>query len=665
MAAPPKSTYDLSWQADKGLDQLVATAFTAEEALSRPYRCRVDVLTADPCELASLDPGSWLRRKAAVGLSRGEVTCWFHGVAVGVEHLGADQRQRQRFRIELAPAFALLAHARATRVFVDQKPIEVVRQVLQKGGVDPLECKAAGAATQPMRHITQFEESDFAFASRLMEQEGACYWFVHGEARHAMVIGDALGHHPGQGEAVKADVAGGGVQDEGADGWVTEVSRRYAVVAKEVEVRDYSERHPKEAAVGTKALPPANAPGSGGRRGEADYHVTLSDGDASAYAQRIADGIAAGSAQVVGSGTVLEFRAGRRVALHGREGYDEHLLLTAVEHRFDGKGYANTFTGVPVSRLPWRPPRTTPIPRIDGLVPAKVTAAAGAQGQDEDGAYRVHLLNAADGEKDRIVRMAQPYAGASNGMHFPLQPDTEVVLAHLHGHPDRPVIVGAMHNAESPSVVAEANKSQCVIRTIGDSSIVFEDQDGSQSIAISTKKGNSLRFDDGAEIIALSAAKDHSAKVQGKSDTAVVGDVTLQSDATIAITATSKMTLSVGSSSIILEPGKITISTPELAINVSGAAKLAAGSLAMSAQGGAALDGASVDIAATGKATLAGTSAEISGKASASLSAPKVEVTGQATAKLAGNATCDVEGAMINIKGSGVVAISGAMIKNN
>src|SRR5690606_9481034 len=99
------------------------------------------------------------------------------------------------------------------------------------------------------------------------------------------------------------------------------------------------------------------------------------------------------------------------------------------------------------------PTRSTPVPRIPGLVTAKVKAAAGHQDDKSlDGAYRINILYEAQA-KDRIIRMAQPYAGPAQGMHFPLVQDTEVVLAHINGHPDRPIIAGALPNVENPSPV--------------------------------------------------------------------------------------------------------------------------------------------------------------------------------------------------------------------
>ena len=61
-------------------------------------------------------------------------------------------------------------------------------------------------------------------------------------------------------------------------------------------------------------------------------------------------------------------------------------------------------------------------------------------------------------------------------MHFPLRPGVEVVLAFVNGDPDRPIIVGAMHNHALPSVVNHASRTVNRIKTA--SGIVVDIGDG-------------------------------------------------------------------------------------------------------------------------------------------------------------------------------------------
>jgi type VI secretion system secreted protein VgrG len=129
----------------------------------------------------------------------------------------------------------------------------------------------------------------------------------------------------------------------------------------------------------------------------------------------------------------------------------------------------------------YRPPRTTPKPRIDGLLYAWIDGVElGTPAPlDEHGSYKVVLpfdsVPKEAGRASRWIRMAQPLAGQGTGIHFPLHEGTEVVLAHVQGDPDRPLIVGAVPNARTPSPVTSANPTQSVIRTYSGITMEFED----------------------------------------------------------------------------------------------------------------------------------------------------------------------------------------------
>jgi len=129
----------------------------------------------------------------------------------------------------------------------------------------------------------------------------------------------------------------------------------------------------------------------------------------------------------------------------------------------------------------YRPPRTTPKPRIDGVVYATIDGPELniPAPIDEEGRYKVilpfDLAAEQGGRASRWIRMAQPTSGAGYGMHFPLRPGTEVILTHVHGDPDRPIIAGAVPNAQTPSPVTSANATQSVLRTATGIIMEFED----------------------------------------------------------------------------------------------------------------------------------------------------------------------------------------------
>ena len=80
---------------------------------------------------------------------------------------------------------------------------------------------------------------------------------------------------------------------------------------------------------------------------------------------------------------------------------------------------------------------------------------------DAEGRYKVKMPYDVGSKKglssSRWIRMAQSYAGAGYGQHFPLHKGTEVLITHIDGDPDRPLVIGSVPNAVTPGPVADAN----------------------------------------------------------------------------------------------------------------------------------------------------------------------------------------------------------------
>ncbi|MCA9298208.1 MAG: hypothetical protein KDA28_04030, partial [Phycisphaerales bacterium] len=186
--------------------------------------------------------------------------------------------------------------------------------------------------------------------------------------------------------------------------------------------------------------------------------------------------------------------AGARLTITGHPILDSiELLLVRVEHhgRFLAYGtasgadesYRAVFEAIPAA-VPYRPPRVTPKPKIVGVVSGITEADPGVSTErawiDEHGRYLVRMLfdTAAPGERKASlpIRMAQAHSGPGYGVHFPLRPGVEVLIAFIGGDPDRPVIVGSVPNALTPTPVVDRDATMHRIRTW--SGVLVEIDDG-------------------------------------------------------------------------------------------------------------------------------------------------------------------------------------------
>jgi type VI secretion system secreted protein VgrG len=80
--------------------------------------------------------------------------------------------------------------------------------------------------------------------------------------------------------------------------------------------------------------------------------------------------------------------------------------------------------------------------------------------------------------------MATPYAGKTQGMHFPLLKGTEVLIGFIDGDPDQPIIVGAVPNSENPNVINNINALCNGVRTHGGNLMNLVDKPGKEAVSL-------------------------------------------------------------------------------------------------------------------------------------------------------------------------------------
>ncbi|MDH5693153.1 MAG: type VI secretion system tip protein VgrG, partial [Gammaproteobacteria bacterium] len=221
-----------------------------------------------------------------------------------------------------------------------------------------------------------------------------------------------------------------------------------------------------------------------------------------------------------GASDCAYFRVGHVFTLagHYREASNQEYLITKVRHEgaledlstlkpgtthMESTSYRNSFSALPLS-MAYRPQRATPIPKLYGIMNAHIDGAGeGDYAEiDEFGRYKVvmpfDLTSTGGGKASRYIRMAQPSSGSNQGFHFPLRKGTEIIWTCIDGDLDRPVIVGAVPNARTPSPVNAENHRRNIIRTGGGNEINIDDNSGSQRIKLTTPHGGGTTIQMGA-----------------------------------------------------------------------------------------------------------------------------------------------------------------------
>ncbi len=489
-------------------DTFTVAELKGTEGLSMLYEFEIMLYADDP----EIDLKAVLQNPATLTIiPEGEEERKFHGIPAIFEQLH-EHDEYIYYRLKLVPRLWLADQYHENMLFLDKKVPEIIEEILKQVGLtsQDYELKLIGSY-QPWEYICQYNETDFDFISRWMEREGIYYYFNQsGDAEKLIITDSSTAHQPIEGGAVSYSPPGqatGSIFEQ-----VQAFTCRQQILPQKVVLKDYNYRKPS---LDLKGEADVDSEGRGSVYIYGEHFKTPEEGNALAKIR--AEELLCREALFYGESTVSPFLPGYLFELdeHYRDSYNKKYLLTEVTHQgvqaeflakaagtsriteLKGPAYENRFICIPDTPQ-FRPERKAVKPRIDGTLNAKVDAAGDGQYAeiDDEGRYKVKLpfdqSDAGDSKASRWVRMAQPYAGADYGMHFPLHKGIEVLLTFIDGDPDRPIIAGTVPNPETGSPVKGGNQTQSMIRTGGGNQIRIEDSDGGQQIHLSSPTAGTI-----------------------------------------------------------------------------------------------------------------------------------------------------------------------------
>ena len=188
MATHDSRTFDL--KTPLGKDVLLLKSMHGVEAMSQPFQWKLNLLS----EKNDVDPDAILGQKVSVGMTlpNGKKR-FFHGF-VSEFSLGGWIQNFNEYRAIVRPWYWLLTRTADCKIFQEMTVPQIFEEVVKQYGFTDYELKLAGTY-QPWEYCVQYRETDFNFLSRLLEQEGIYYFFLHEEGKHTMVLADDPGQH--------------------------------------------------------------------------------------------------------------------------------------------------------------------------------------------------------------------------------------------------------------------------------------------------------------------------------------------------------------------------------------------------------------------------------------------------------------------------------------
>jgi type VI secretion system secreted protein VgrG len=397
-----------------------------------------------------------------------------------------------RYQLLLRPWLWWLNLASNNRVFQNLSTADIVTSIFDAHGFSDYQLKLTGSYT-PREYCVQYGETDFAFVSRLLEEEGIFWLFTHGAGKHTLVLGDSNDAFPACPNASTIAYLGQRMGERELHGIRSGQLCRQAVSGT-YRATDYEFTTPTTSLYGqTQAV-------SGPRMvyEHPGGFTTKSRGDA--LGKLRVDALRSEETRFIGESDCRWLVPGHSFTLSGHEDDAANIewVVTRVSHEVSHEHYRNRFEAIPKSTN-YRPPRSTPKPRMHTQT-AKVVGKAGEEiWTDQYGRIKIQFPWDRDGKNDEAsscwVRVVLPWSGKGFGMQFIPRIGQEVIVTFIDGDPDRPLVTGCVYNGGNALPYAlPANQTQSGIKTNsskgggGSNELRFEDKKGSEEVFLQAQK---------------------------------------------------------------------------------------------------------------------------------------------------------------------------------
>lgn len=495
-------------------DQLLFRSLTGEESLSTLYDFDVTLLSASQ----SVDLNALLGKSLTVEINDiPAAPRYLNGIITSMALSGreASGNRYYHYRATVRPGLWYATQNHDFRIFQEKTVPEILSKVL-----DGYQIKVESRLSYTYRtwgYCVQYQESDFAFISRLMEHEGIYYYFTHQRGGHTLVLTDSpQGHDALAGyEVIDYRLSEGGLAENASNIQQWRVSD--SITPGHLSADDYDFRKPRARLLEARENPASHAGDKAQLFEWPGGYTTANEG--SFYTQVRQQEQESRHEQASGMATSPGIAPGYRFTLANapRDEDNRAYLITGARYVFQENSYASQdndttmhrieFSAVPAA-INWRPARVTPRPKTHGPQTAEVVGPAGESiWTDRYGRvklkFRWDRYASGDDSSSCWVRVSSIWAGWKFGAIQVPRVGEEVVVDFINGDPDRPLIIGRVYNEDNMppwDLPADATKMGITSRT----------KDGNAS------KANFLSLDDapGRESFAMHAERNMGVTVE-------------------------------------------------------------------------------------------------------------------------------------------------------
>ncbi|MDP9122018.1 MAG: type VI secretion system tip protein VgrG [Acidobacteriota bacterium] len=521
-----------------GKDKLLLRGFSGEEGVSQLFHFQLRMQS----ESYDLDFSQVVGKSATVTVKLADGTERHINGIVGRFAQSGTEQGMANYHADLHPWLWLLTFTANCQIFQNRSAPDIVKAVFTDFGITDFKDSLTGTYAA-REYCVQYNETAFAFVSRLMEDEGIFYYFEHADGKHTLVLADD--------SAAAAACPGGATVKYGTgelyreQNTLGDCSLEERVISGKYALDDFNFETPS---TDLTSSVDSTVAADGAKRRVYEYpggYLTKDLGEARSKLR--IEACEQPARLLKGSGSCRAFVAGYKFTLvkHYRDDVNTDYVLARVVHEGAWEGYTNRFEGFPAT-VPFRPARLTPRPVIPGTQTALVVGKSGEEiWSDKYGRIKVQFhwdqLGKNDDKSSCWIRVAHGWAGKSWGQIFIPRIGQEVVVSFLEGDPDRPLVTGSVYNGEQPVPYT------------------LPDEQTKSTVKSNTSKGgggsNELRFEDkqGAEEVYVHAQKDMTVTVENDRKK------TVQNDETNTIKNNRKTTIQEKDETLIVAKGNRTV----------------------------------------------------------------------------------------------------------
>ncbi len=520
-----------------GKDYMLVNRFTATEGLSQLFSIDVELLHEENTVSFSpttVDPHSLIGQSVTIFVSADDgSTREFSGMVNKFSQGNRDVRFSYYY-ISVVPHIWLLTQKSESRIFQQKSVPDILKQVLTGFQVK----YELQGTYEPRNYCVQYRETDFDFASRLMEEEGIYYYFEHSGGTHQMIIGDTPQSHrdcPGK-NTIPFFVNVG--DNDKFIGSISSFLSDYKLQTGKVTLWDYNFQlptnrldleQPSRFSFGdSQKLEKYDYPGGYARKydgidkggGEQSGELNKVFNDRQTTVKKLMESLDAQVTTGTGNSDCCSITAGYRFTLSNHPNGElnkQYTIVTATHEAEQNPSYVsnegatdpytNSFTCIAhgAGQPGFRPLPQTPKPSVQGSQTAVVVGPGGEEiFTDKYGRVKVQFNWDREGKVNESsscwVRVAQAWAGNKWGMMFIPRIGMEVLVHFLEGDPDQPIITGCVYNPQTmPPYTLPDEKTKSTMKSNsskgggGFNEFRFEDKKGSEQIFVHAEKNQDIR----------------------------------------------------------------------------------------------------------------------------------------------------------------------------